>query len=58
MLTKLLNGFDVVVLVKSIVFILLGYFIVSNFYKITELDKKFAKQAKSERWIAARGTSE
>lgn len=57
MLTDLLNGFDIILIAKSIIFIFLGYFIVSNFYKITELDKKFAKQTKDEGWTRARGTS-
>lgn len=50
-LLELRNGFEIMIIAKSIFFILIGYFIVSNFYKIIEADKSFLDMAKKHGWI-------
>lgn len=56
-LRELQNGFDLMIIVLSVFFILVGYFIVSNFYKITEADKSFIDMAKKNGWIPDRDAS-
>ena len=53
-LLELGNGFNFIVVGKSLFFVLVGYFIVSNFYKITEADKSFINTAKKNDWISSK----
>ena len=53
-LIELQNGFEFLVIIKSVTFIFLGYFVVSNFYKITETDKAFLDLAKKGNLIPDR----
>lgn len=56
-LIELQNGFEFLIVIKSVAFILLGYFIVSSFYKITEADKAFLDLAKKGKLIPDRDAS-
>ena len=56
-LLELGNGFDFIVVSKSLFFIFVGYFIVSNFYKIIEADKSFINMAKKNDWISSKEQS-
>lgn len=57
-LVELKNGFSIWVVVGSIFFILVGYSIVKNFYKITEIDRAFMKMAKEKGLIPAQSNNE
>jgi len=44
-LKNLADGFSSIVILKAIIFVFLGYVVVSNFYKITEIGKTISKKA-------------
>jgi len=44
-LTELSEGFSIFVILKAIIFVLSGYVLVSNFYKITEIGKAISRDA-------------
>ena len=44
-LKNLADGFSSIVIIKAIIFVFLGYVVVSNFYKITEIGRNISKGA-------------
>lgn len=45
-LVSLANGFSIIVILKSVIFLALGYSLVSNLHKMTELDRGFSDKGK------------
>jgi hypothetical protein len=44
-LKDLASGFSSIIILKSLIFVFLGYIVVSNFYKITEIGKHISNEA-------------
>lgn len=42
-LKNLTDGFSIIVILKALIFVFLGYVVVSNFYKITEIGRNISK---------------
>lgn len=54
-LMELRNGFEILIIIKSIAFIALGYIFISNFSKMTDLYRSYIDMAKKNDWINSNG---